>query len=181
MAYRTSILLIALLLGLSTPVTAENVILFIIDDMRVDDRILTPNIDALASSGTRYNAAYATGTYCLTSRTGMLMGMHTEALGNAPIFGYWGTQAYADIYANPSITSLPEILSDAGYLTAATGKVFHDDSPARWDVNGPKTIISDLMTIEPGPLWNLCARAGNCNSPRPTDSGLGQRLFAHGG
>ena len=151
MINRLMVLLSVMLFTASFSAAADNVILIIIDDMRVDDRIATPNIDALASTGTRYASAYATGTYCLTSRTGIMMSMHTEALGNAPVFGYQFTQAYADIYNNPSVSSLPEILSAAGYLTASAGKIFHSADPTRWDVNGPTTVLSELMIMEPGP------------------------------
>lgn len=146
--------LVVALLFLSKPALAvtDNIIMIMVDDLRVDARINTPNIDNLAAAGTRYTSAYATGTYCLTSRTSILFGLRAEALTRAPIYGYWATDAYRDIYDNPDIVSLPEVLSDAGYLTAATGKVFHEAEPDRWDIQGPETDLGELFQIwGPGP------------------------------
>lgn len=137
------------------PVT-DNIILFVVDDLRVDDRINTPNIDNLAAAGTRYTSAYVTGTYCLTSRTGIMFGMRAEPLTRAPVFGYPLTQAYKDIYDNPEVVSLPEVLSAAGYLTAGTGKVFHDPEPDRWDIAGPETVLNELFDEwGPGPTIGI--------------------------
>jgi len=146
MQHLARVLVVALAM-LSSPAfsVTDNIILFVLDDMRVDDRINTPNIDALAAAGTRYTSAYATGTYCLTSRTSMMFGLRAKQLTRAPLFTYRRTQAYKDIYDNPDVLSLPEVLSNAGYLTAGTGKVFHDTERDRWDVHGPETDLTALI------------------------------------
>lgn len=150
--------LVVTLLFLSQPALAvtDNIIMIIVDDLRVDDRINTPNIDNLAAAGTRYTSAYATGAYCLTSRTSIMFGLRAEALTRAPVYGYWTTQAYRDIYDNPEVVSLPEVLSAAGYLTAATGKVFHQAEPERWDIQGPQTDLTALtQQWGPGPAIGI--------------------------
>jgi arylsulfatase A-like enzyme len=134
-------LLAAFALGLASPLASanRNILFIAIDDMRVAPQAVTPNLDSLATQSTVYTNAYTTALWCLPSRTSVMFGLSpaTHQVGVANEWPDYDGPPYTDIYDNPSIKSLPEILSAAGYTTAVTGKVFHEPEPSKWDVSGP--------------------------------------------
>lgn len=100
-----------------------NVLLITADQLRADclgcygnDVVHTPHLDALASRGARFDAAYAPATVCVPSRQSILTGMYPSAHG-----------AMSNRSAVPeSMPNLASSLSEAGYQTAAIGKMhFH--------------------------------------------------------
>lgn len=103
----------------------KNVVLFVVDDMSLnagcygDQVIKTPNIDRLASEGTRFTSAFCTTASCSASRSVILSGLHNHANGQ---FGH--QHSYHHFGAFNSVKSLPVILGDNGYRTARIGK-FH--------------------------------------------------------
>jgi len=105
-------------------VTPPNVIIIVSDDAGWSDfgfqgsnDVLTPNLDALASSGTRFERGYVTASVCSPSRAGLISGRYQQRFGhdtNMPVgskYGMPGTEV-----------TLAERLCDAGYATAAVGK-----------------------------------------------------------
>ena len=103
-----------------------NIILIYADDLGYGDvscydarcRIPTPNIDALAKRGVRFTNAHAPDTICSPSRYGILTGRYSwrtsRKAGNpAP-----GEQPWVEA----GRTTLPSMLKDCGYDTAAFGK-----------------------------------------------------------
>lgn len=147
----------ALLLFLSPLANASRNILFIaIDDMRVEPQALTPNIDALAATSTRYNNAYTSVPSCVGSRMTVLTGLKPSTHGvGLTVFDLSGYHAMMN---DPGVTTLPEEMSDHGYLSATMGKISHFPAPAKWDVAQPYV---DTLTLynpfAPGPdgtyLW----------------------------
>ncbi len=135
----------------------RNILFIAVDDLRnwvgyggdYAGTIHTPNIDALAAVSTRYLNAYTTVPQCVGSRTSVMMGMSpaTHHLTTA----LWGVEpSYLAIYDNPAIVSLPQVMSQNGYYTAVTGKVFNNSLPDRWDESGP--ISNPTVNIwDPGP------------------------------
>jgi arylsulfatase A-like enzyme len=118
-----------------------NVLFLFADDLRPElgtygHRIVkTPNIDALAAAGVRFDRAYCQFPLCNPSRTSMLTGGYpvvTGVLGNRSWFGK----------EHPDFVSLPRLFKDHGYKTLRSGKVFHggiDDYEA-WTKGGdPRT------------------------------------------
>jgi len=118
-----------------------NVLFLFADDLRPElgsyghAVVKTPNIDALAASGVRFERAYCQFPLCNPSRTSLLTGRYpivTGVLGNRQWFGK----------DHPDFVSLPRLFKDHGYKTLRSGKVFHggiDDYEA-WTVGGdPKT------------------------------------------
>ena len=97
-----------------------NVILFIADDVSWNDygcygnaAARTPNIDALAANGIRFDNAYLTASSCSPSRSSIITGRYPHNNGKAaelhkPISGH--------------LPWFPEILREAGYYTAISGK-----------------------------------------------------------
>ena len=63
-----------------------NVLFIAIDDLRTDlacytnPQIISPNIDALANSGTLFNRAYCQQAVCNPSRSSMLTGLRLDTL-----------------------------------------------------------------------------------------------------
>lgn len=96
-----------------------NIVLIIADDMNWDDcgayghpTIRTPNIDALAKEGMKFETAYLTASSCSPSRSSMITGLYPH-----------NTDAEQLHWPLPGDRSLfTESLRKAGYWTAAAGK-----------------------------------------------------------
>lgn len=110
-----------------------NIILIISDDQGyadlsvagIRDDVSTPNIDRLASQGTRFTHAYASSPICNTSRCGIITGAYQQRFG----MQWYGGPGISE-WENPTMA---ELLKKAGYTTGYVGKV-HYGSP-----NGPGT------------------------------------------
>lgn len=103
-----------------------------------DEIAQTPNLDALAARGTRFDRAYCTFPLCGPSRNSMLTGLYPNSdgiLGNGQIFRQ----------TLPKHLSLPQAFRLDGYFTARVGKLYHynvpnsvgtdgHDDPASWEV-----------------------------------------------
>ena len=97
-----------------------NIIFILADDLGYGDLgcygqkvIKTPNIDRLASEGTRFTQCYAGSTVCAPSRAALMIGFHT---GHARVRGN------ANVPLRPEDTSVAEVLKQAGYTTGIVGK-----------------------------------------------------------
>jgi iduronate 2-sulfatase len=121
--------------------TKYNVLLIISDDLRTElgcygsQLAKTPNLDALAASGVRFEHAYCQYPLCNPSRTSMLTGRYpltTGVLGNRTWFAH----------EHPDYVSLPKCFRDNGYVTLRAGKIFHgglDDTDAWTDGGEART------------------------------------------
>lgn len=96
-----------------------NIVFFIADDVSQEDfgcyghpSIKTPNVDALAASGMRFDDAYLTTSSCSPSRCSIITGRYPHNTG-AP-----------ELHVKLPDTQLrfPELLRKAGYYTALSGK-----------------------------------------------------------
>ena len=105
-----------------------NIVVILVDDMGWSDigcygsEIPTPNVDALAARGLRFTQFYNTGR-CSPTRASLLTGHYPHQAGmghldNKVVPGHPGFQGKI---ADTSVT-IAEVLSDAGYFTAMTGK-----------------------------------------------------------
>ncbi|MDG2124103.1 MAG: sulfatase-like hydrolase/transferase, partial [Verrucomicrobiales bacterium] len=99
-----------------------NVILILTDDQGTVDAscygtgdILTPNIDRLATTGTRFTQFYAAAPVCSPSRAGFLTGRYPARAGVPSNVG-------AKNGLPPSELTVAELFSAAGYATAHIGK-----------------------------------------------------------
>jgi len=116
-----------LLLLLTPTVLAEsrpNVILIVGDDMGYADvgfhgckDIPTPNLDALAKSGTRFTNGYVSGPYCSPTRAGLLTGRYQQRFGHE-----FNPGAGANLGLPLTETTLADRLKAAGYATSLVGK-----------------------------------------------------------
>src|SRR5579872_5750356 len=109
----------------SAPTKGYNVLFLMSDDCRVElgcynsmFHCQTPNLDALAKSGVRFDRNYCQFPLCNPSRSSLMTGRHpttTGVLGNRT--------AFRD--AHPDWISLPQLFRENGYVSARTGKIFH--------------------------------------------------------
>jgi len=79
----------------------------------------TPNIDRLASSGVRFNAAHCQGVCCNPSRVSFLTGLRPSSThifqNNQPIMEY----------LPKGMPTLPELVKTKGFYAANVAKLFH--------------------------------------------------------
>jgi arylsulfatase A-like enzyme len=127
--------------------TRPNIVLLVADDMRWDMMgcagnpiIKTPNLDALARDGIRFNNAFVTTSICAASRASILTGLyertHRYTFGTKPI-----SEQHVKI-------SYPVLLRKSGYRTGFVGK-FGVSVPTRAD----KEMFDFIKVLQPNPYW----------------------------
>lgn len=106
--------------GQASEAARPNVIVFIADDVSWNDfgcygntAARTPNIDQLAAGGRRFDNAFLTASSCSPSRSSIITGRYPHNNGKA-------AELHKPISAH--LPWLPEILRNAGYYTALSGK-----------------------------------------------------------
>ncbi|GAB5404642.1 MAG: sulfatase [Aureliella sp.] len=135
----------------------------------------TPNIDALAATGTRFTNAYCQGTYCGPSRASFMSGYYPHATG---VLGYKNPR--------PQIGDRPtwsQHFKNNGYHAARVGKIFHMGVPGGVeykgegaDYNGADDAASWTERFNtPGPEWMAAGDGetmeGNPDGRRPVVGG----------
>ena len=115
---------LAFLLPSANAAAGKGIVLMIADDLGLDlacygnAKIRTPNLDALAASGTRFTHAFATVSSCSPSRAVLLTGLYTHTNGQ-----YGLAHAVHNAQTFDSVQSLPRRLKKAGYRTGVIGKL----------------------------------------------------------
>lgn len=127
-----------------------NVLMISIDDlndwtgfMRSHPQARTPNMDALAASGTVFSNAHCQAPICGPSRASLFTGLYPHTTG---IYGQYNKKQYEEYMASrEDMVQLPEWFKRHGYQTWAVGKVTHgpatrifDYDHGRFDGFGPK-------------------------------------------
>ena len=101
----------------------RNVVIFVVDDQGMqagcygDKVVKTPNIDRLATHGTRFTRAACTTASCSASRSVLMTGLYNHATGH-----YGHAHSYNHFSTYESVQTLPVILANAGYRTCSIGK-----------------------------------------------------------
>jgi iduronate 2-sulfatase len=115
--------------------TMPNILFIAVDDLRPElgcygnSRILSPNIDQFAASGTLFTRAYSQVSQCGPSRDSVLSGLRPDTSGV-----YVNTDHFRNRF--PNAVTLPQYFEKHGYRTVRTGKIFHDNhDPQSWQVN----------------------------------------------
>jgi len=106
----------------------------VVDDLRPelncygDSQIHSPNIDKLASEGTRFDRSYCNIPVCGATRASLMTGLR-PARNRFLTYYTWANEDA------PGITTLPEYFRNHGYHTISNSKVFHheDDAKQSWD------------------------------------------------
>ena len=144
--FATQTLTISLLAGAAF--AQPNIVFIVVDDAGYVDfgfqgstEIPTPNLDALAMAGLRFNQAH-TGQACSPSRAAFLTGVHHNR---------WGYEANLQNTNNPatdhfeglpnSATTMFEHLQGLGYSTGVYGK---------WHVGGMDDVVDNGVVTVPG-------------------------------
>ncbi len=131
----------------------------------------TPNIDRLASIGTRFTRAYCQGTYCGPSRASFMSGYYPQATG---VLGYKSPRPKIGDRA-----TWPQHFKNNGYYSARVSKIFHMGVPGgiekgdhgsddalswteRFNSRGPEwKAAGDGETLESNPDGKKPAVGGN--------------------
>ncbi len=169
--------------GIATSTAADakpppyNVLFIISDDLTStalscygNELCQTPNIDALASRGTRFTRAYCQGTYCGPSRASFLSGYYPHATG---VLGY--------VSPRPALgdrATWPQHFLQNGYYTARVSKIFHMGVPGGIEEGGdgaddPASWSERFNS--PGPEWQAAGIGetleGNPDGKKPVVGG----------
>ncbi|MFN5931548.1 MAG: sulfatase-like hydrolase/transferase, partial [Sphingobacteriales bacterium] len=111
-----------------------NIVLILMDDMGFGDLscygaadINTPNLDKLASEGIRFTNFVTSQAVCSASRSSLLTGCYANRLG---ISG--ALMPRSPIGLSHDETTIPELLKQKNYATAAYGK---------WNLGDHKTFL----------------------------------------
>jgi arylsulfatase A-like enzyme len=124
-----------------------NIVLILADDMGIGDvgayngasKIPTPNLDTLASAGMRFSDAHSPSGVCTPTRYGLLTGRYA-----------WRTRlkkgvlkGYSPLLIDPARSTIPSMLREKGYATAAIGK---------WHLGlGDEEVTDYSKPLRPGP------------------------------
>ncbi|HZN32335.1 MAG TPA: sulfatase [Pirellulaceae bacterium] len=122
-----SVLTVAALLALALRLPAAerpNVLLILVDDLKPsfgaygERWVHSPNLDALAARGMRFDRAYCNQAVCAPSRNSLLTASRCTSLGVYTLGRNFRR-------AVPDAVTLPQYFKQHGYHTAGIGKVFH--------------------------------------------------------
>jgi arylsulfatase A-like enzyme len=118
---------LAVWLVMSCVGTAEplpDIVIILADDLGYGDvgcfgaqDIRTPNLDALATQGTRLTNFYVPQAVCTASRAGLMSGCYPNRVGLAGALNHTSTGGI-----QPREWLLPEMLHEKGYMNACLGK-----------------------------------------------------------
>jgi arylsulfatase A-like enzyme len=120
----------------------------------------TPNLDALAARGIRFERAYCQFPHCNPSRSSFLTGLRpgtTRVTDNGDV-----------LYDNlPGVMTMPHHFRQHGYATARCGKIFHlgvpsgkesMDDPQGWDFGTP---FQSELPFPPKRVSKVDVKTGN--------------------
>ena len=112
--------------GLAADVSRPNIIFILSDDLAQGDLgcygqklIKTPNLDRMASEGTRFTQAYTGTSVCAPARASLITGLHS---GHCPIRANWEIKPEGQLPLPANTVTVAQLLKQAGYATACMGK-----------------------------------------------------------
>jgi arylsulfatase A-like enzyme len=166
----------------AAPAAAEdqrpNILFIAVDDLKPltgaygDPVAITPSLDTLAEQSTVFHRAYVQYPVCGPSRTSMLTGLRPETNGVLDL-----KTRMRDVH--PDIVTMPQLFKNAGYETAAVGKIFdprnvdsrQDDDPASWSI--PFKMVSGKVDNRTEP--NFVAKSIDARSDQFIDGRINNR------
>jgi len=140
-----ALLLLLCLSGLAAE-PRKNVLLLVSDDCGTrmgtyGGPALTPNIDALAREGVRFDRAYCQYALCNPSRTSFLTGLRPDTTGV-----YDNAKEFRKVI--PDMVTLPQMFKNNGYTVGRIGKLYHYGVPKEIGTDG----LDDPQSWEQ--VWN---------------------------
>lgn len=136
-----------------------NVLFLIADDLNCDlgcyghPRVQSPNIDALAKRGIRFERAYCQYPLCSPSRTSFLTGLRPDSSGvhtnpgRANDGAYGGSPHFREFH--PDLVTLPQFFREQEYFVARVGKLYHYGVPGQIGTSGLDDPQSWDQTVNP--------------------------------
>jgi len=117
-----------------------NVLVLVVDDLRPEigvygvEIVRTPNIDALAERGIRFNRSYVQQATCTVSRASLFSELRPDSMSLKRIDMKRLREKH------PQHVMWPQYFKNHGYYIASFGKVYHrnEADPASWDKRGKK-------------------------------------------
>jgi iduronate 2-sulfatase len=127
----------------------QNILFISIDDFRPkissygETKMITPNLDKLASEGVQFNNAFTNIAVCGASRASIMTGIRPSETR----FNDFSTRASVDV---PNAIPLNQIFKENGYQTISYGKIYHhnDDFRQYWSEVDEGQIQSDYQDPE---------------------------------
>jgi iduronate 2-sulfatase len=101
-----------------------NVLLICVDDLKPtigcfgDDFAKTPNLDALATRGIRFEAAYCNQAVCSPSRNALMTGLRPQTIGIYDLETHFRKSV-------PDAVTFSQYFIQHGYVAEGLGKIFH--------------------------------------------------------
>lgn len=129
--------------------TKQNILFISIDDLRPlintygETKMITPNIDKLASESIQFNNAFTNIAVCGASRASIMTGIRPSETR----FNDFSTRASVD---EPNAIPLNRIFKENGYETISYGKIYHhlDDFQEFWSEKDEGQIQDDFQDSE---------------------------------
>jgi iduronate 2-sulfatase len=129
---------LCILAAASVAAERPNVLMICVDDLKPalacygDALAKSPNIDALAARGMRFDRAFCNQAVCAPSRNALLTGLRPQTLGIYDLATNFRKAA-------PDAVTLPQHFKANGYRTEGMGKIFHvghgnHEDPTSWSV-----------------------------------------------
>ena len=120
-------LLSFIIFGQSKIATKPNIVIILVDDLGYHDvsyygtnYIRTPNIDAICSSGMRFDHFYSNAPVCSPTRASLLSGRYPERIGVPGLVRSTPSDNFG--FLKKGVLFLPQYLKAANYHTAIIGK-----------------------------------------------------------
>jgi arylsulfatase A-like enzyme len=130
------------------PARAPNVLVIIADDVGWGDlgcyggKIPTPHLDSLAKKGLRFTDSHATAAVCTPTRYSLLTGEYAWRV-NAIGLNKGVSNGNSPLLISPAKLTLPKMMQQAGYRSAAIGK---------WHLGFGLEVPDYNSDLKPGPL-----------------------------
>jgi len=172
MRWASLLLIASSILHAAEPVK-PNVLFIALDDLRPalacagDPYAKTPNIDALAASGTAFTRAYCQQAVCSPSRSSLLTGRRPDSTKVYDLVTHF-RKALRDV------GTLPQHFKNNGYYSHGLGKIYHggyDDKPSwsvPWEATQGKHFGADGLKL----MGELKAKAKAANADATKIRGL---------
>jgi arylsulfatase A-like enzyme len=147
--------LLAAALAVSAAEPKKNVLFIIADDLNCDlacygaSAMKTPNIDALAARGVRFERAYCQFPLCSPSRASFLTGRRPNVTGVLANPGAKNPVSPHFREFIPDTITLPQLFKNAGYQAARVGKLYHYGVPNDIGTSSLDDFQSWSLTVNP--------------------------------